>query len=202
MMRRRLPWVLSALFLLFPGKALAAASGTSGGNSSDDVAVSLLVCLLLLLILALFLAWRRLNRETEGRYHPWRLMEDLVLRWQELWGEARAEELSQGYQDEMQSDEELGEQQRQCDDDMEEEEEQQQQQKQQQLAGSEEEEEERQVIIHESVDFEPLQEAGMQEDGASRATEGSAEALLSGLHSFSGTATWEDSSKQLHVTAL
>ncbi|KAF7241921.1 Protein tyrosine phosphatase receptor type C-associated protein [Varanus komodoensis] len=194
------PYVLSALLLLlFPGKALADAAGASdgrrGGNHGDDVTVSILVCLLLLLLLMLFLAWQRLSRETAGRYHPRHLMRGLILRWQEFCGEASAEDASQSYRDE-----ELGQQQQ--DNDMEDEEDEEQQLPQ----GDSEQEEERQLIPSKSINAELHQDAGVQEppeeEGASRATEGRAEALLSGLHSFSGTATWEDSGKPLHVTAL
>ncbi|XP_053114852.1 protein tyrosine phosphatase receptor type C-associated protein, partial [Hemicordylus capensis] len=191
----KLPCVLCVLLPLFQGHALA--SSGSGGSSSDSVTVSLLVCLLLLLLLLLFLAWRRLSYESEGRYHPRTLMRSLYLRWQEFRGEAATEELSQVYQEER--DEELGEQQQ---DDTDEEEEQQQQL---QKEDNKQEEGEGQIMLSKKADPESSENIELpepsEEDGGSRATEGSAEALLSDLHSFSGTAAWEDTGK-LHVTAL
>lgn len=160
--------------------------------------MSILVCLLLLLLLLLFLAWRRLSQESEGRYHPRTLLRVLLLRWQEFRGEIPTQELPQDYEDEREIDEELGEPQQ--DDDTEEEEEEQPGQLQQEAKKEEEEK------IHENADLGPPEKAMLLErsekDGATRATESSAEALLNDLHSFSGTAAWEDSGKHLHVTAL
>ncbi|XP_061468702.1 protein tyrosine phosphatase receptor type C-associated protein [Rhineura floridana] len=198
--RPRFTHALSIMLLLFPVKTLQATSerGGSGGKSSDDVTVSLLVCLLLLLLVLLFLAWRRLSQKSEGRYHPQRLLQGMILQWRELRGEALPEELSHGYQDEKHRDEELGEKQQ-----VDMGEEGMQLLLQQEDNENEEEEEE---AFQEMDAPEPAEEAGLQEasekDGATRAAEGSAEALLSDLHSFSGTAAWEDSSKHLHVTAL
>ncbi|XP_066467588.1 protein tyrosine phosphatase receptor type C-associated protein, partial [Tiliqua scincoides] len=196
--------LLCALLLLFlglPGSALASEKSGNDGGSSDSATVSILVCLLLLLLLLLFLAWRRLSQESEGRYHPRTLLRGLLLRWQEFRGEVPTQELSQEYEHERQRDEELGEPQQ--DDDTEEEEKEEQSLQLQQKAEEEEEKEER---FSENADSEPPEKAVLLEpsekDGASRATESSAEALLSDLHSFSGTAAWEDSGKHLHVTAL
>nr|XP_034965113.1 protein tyrosine phosphatase receptor type C-associated protein [Zootoca vivipara] len=189
---------LSALLLLFLGKAMGAAPERGGhGKSSDDIVVSFLVCLLLLLLLLLFLAWRRLSRKSGGRYHPQRLLRGLMLRWQGLWGGELPEEPLQGQQDEKLGDEESGEEQPIDVGD---------EREQQQLLQGEDEEEEKQEASKEKADPEPAEYKAVQEasveEGVPKATESSAGALLSDLHSFSGTAAWEDPGKQLHVTAL
>ncbi|XP_060628411.2 protein tyrosine phosphatase receptor type C-associated protein [Anolis sagrei] len=210
MMRLSFTHALLAVFLLIPGEAGSAIAQKSGnGNKRDNITVSLLVCLLLLLLILLFLAWRYLNRKSEGQYHPQRLMRALVLRWQEFWGQAHSEELIHGYQEENQSDEESREQHGDDDDDDEEEEE--WNELLLQRAGSEREEEKQEKLDksatpetpEKKVELESEEEEEEEEkDKASKATEGRAETLLSDLHSFSGTATWEDSGKPAHVTAL
>lgn len=158
--------------------------------------MSILVCLLLLLLLLLFLAWRQLSQESEGRYHPQSLLRGLLLRWQEFRGEVPTQELPQDYEHEEQRDEELGELR---EEDSEEEEE-------DQLPLQLQQEDQEEEKLSENADVEPPEEVVLlepsKEDGAPRATESSAEVLLSDLHSFSGTAAWEDSGKHLHVTAL
>nr|XP_060628411.1 protein tyrosine phosphatase receptor type C-associated protein [Anolis sagrei ordinatus] len=208
MMRLSFTHALLAVFLLIPGEAGNASAQKSGnGNKRDNITVSLLVCLLLLLLILLFLAWRYLNRKSEGQYHPQRLMRGLVLRWQEFWGQAHSEELIHGYQEENRSDEESREQ---HDDDGDEEEEE-WNELLLQRAGSEREEEKQEKLDksatpeppEKKVELESEEEEEEEEkDKASKATEGRAETLLSDLHSFSGTATWEDSGKPAHVTAL
>ncbi|XP_033015151.1 protein tyrosine phosphatase receptor type C-associated protein [Lacerta agilis] len=207
-MRPQFVCTLSALLLLFPGKAMGAAPERGGGRgkSSDDIVVSFLVCLLLLLLLLLFLAWRRLSRNSGGRYHPQRLLRGLMLRWQGLWGGELPEEPLQGHRDEKPGDEESGEEQPIDVGD--------EREQQQLLQGEDEEEEEeeeeeveeKQEASKEKADPEPAEDKAVQEvseeEGAPKATESSAGALLSDLHSFSGTAAWEDPGKQLHVTAL
>ncbi|XP_042314750.1 protein tyrosine phosphatase receptor type C-associated protein [Sceloporus undulatus] len=200
---QRLTHAVLVVFLLIPGEVLSVASQRGGvGNKRDDAVVGLLVFTLLLLLILLFLAWRHLSLKSEGRYHPQHLMRRLVLRWQNFWGQIHSEELSHGYQDEEQSDEELGE----CQSDDAEEEQQTELLFQQ---AENEGEEERQEMFNKSTTPEPLEKRvelepseEEEEDMASKAAEGRAETLLSDLHSFSGTATWEDSGKQAHVTAL
>ncbi|KAJ7344135.1 hypothetical protein JRQ81_000085 [Phrynocephalus forsythii] len=214
-MKLRRAQALAALFLLFPGKYAASASRKSGGarSRSDDVIVGILVGTLLLLLLLLFLAWRHLSRTSGGKYHPRRLIRVLIFRLQELWEQARSEELSQGYPDEKQSDEELGEQ-REDDDDTEDEddgEQQREEQREEQLpqrSGHEPEEEERQERLAMRAELEATEKEAAQgptkEDKppSSGAVEGNAGVLLCDLPSFSGTAAWEDSSKQAQATAL
>lgn len=155
----------------------------------------LLFCLLLLLLLLLFFAWRRLSRDSQGRYHPQRLIDVLIHQWQAFRGELPPEELPQDYQDEEQGVEELEEP-----------------EEQEHMAAEErrqednpEEEEQRQEDLKKSINSEPPEEAELQQpskEEGMKATEGSAEALLSDLHSFSGTAAWEDSGKHFHITTL
>ncbi|XP_054826353.1 protein tyrosine phosphatase receptor type C-associated protein [Eublepharis macularius] len=190
------PAALSALLLLlpvFPENTMASEEGR--GSHSDSTTISLLFCLLLFLLLLLFLAWRRLNRDSQGRYHPRRLVGALVHQWQAFRGEASPEELPQGLKDEGDEEPEEPEQQQ----DIEAEE------KVQQEDDQEEERQEDQEDLDKSIHSEPPEEAELQqpskEDGA-KATEGSAEALLSDLHSFSGTAAWEDRGEHFHITTL
>ncbi|XP_015279662.1 PREDICTED: protein tyrosine phosphatase receptor type C-associated protein, partial [Gekko japonicus] len=195
------PRALSALLLLFPVFLENSKAAEEGGSGhSDSTTVSLLFCLLLLLLLLLFLAWRRLSRDSQGRYHPRRLIGVLIHQWQAFRGELPPEELPQGYQeDEEQRVEELEEPEQQEDMAAE---------KQQQKDKQEEEEEQqqqRQEELNKSIHSEPPEEAEPQQpskEEGTKAAEGSAEALLSDLHSFSGTAAWEDSGKHFHITTL
>ncbi|XP_070813179.1 protein tyrosine phosphatase receptor type C-associated protein [Pituophis catenifer annectens] len=194
----RLPHIL---LLLLPGK-IQAENPESGGRNNGAVTVNILICLLFVLLLLLFLAWHYLNRVTEGRYHPRHLMRILVVWWQQFWRERLSEDLAEDYQDEQQSDGELEEEQQQHEEDGEEEEEEEEEE-------TEEEEEKQQQFLQEEeekltkeANQEAVAEAALEEDEASKAAQGSAEVLLSHLHSFSGTASWEDSGKSLNVTAL
>uniref|UniRef100_A0ACB8G2J7 Uncharacterized protein n=1 Tax=Sphaerodactylus townsendi TaxID=933632 RepID=A0ACB8G2J7_9SAUR len=185
--------VLLLLFPVFPKNTKASEEGNSSHSSSTTA--SLLFCLLLFLLVLLFLALRKLSRDSEGRYNPRRLAAALIHRWQALRGEPPPEELPQSSQDEEQRMEELEELEQQQD--MEAEEQLQQEDNQ--------EEEENREDLNENINSEPPEEAEIQhhckEEGA-KAAEGSAEALLSDLHSFSGTAAWEDSGKHFHITTL
>ncbi|XP_063145096.1 protein tyrosine phosphatase receptor type C-associated protein [Candoia aspera] len=200
--RTELLWMMKlrlshTLLLLLPGKVQAAIPGNSR-RKHEDVTVSILICLLLVLLLLLFMAWHWLNSATEGRYHPRHLMRILVLQWQQFWRETPSEDLAQDYQDEKQSDGELREEQQQWMEDGEgEEEEMMEEEEQQQLLQDQEE------TLTEGADpEEAAAQTALEEGEASKAAEGSAEVLLSHLHSFSGTAAWEDSGKPLNVTAL
>uniref|UniRef100_A0A5F8H8T8 Protein tyrosine phosphatase receptor type C associated protein n=1 Tax=Monodelphis domestica TaxID=13616 RepID=A0A5F8H8T8_MONDO len=162
----------------------ALASEDRGSHSS--VTVVLLVLLLLILLAGLALAWYHLSRESGGYYHPSRLGTS-------LWGQARRLLRATGVT--------------------------------RWLQGPAEEEEE-----EDEGEAQPCQEAQGAVDGASESpgeaqgeacpeqrkgsgpqpepgtsSEGSAEALLSDLHAFSGTAAWEDGAgaeRGLSVTAL
>ncbi|KAM9015747.1 protein tyrosine phosphatase receptor type C-associated protein [Ara ararauna] len=166
--------------------AVPAAAGDPVGTRSDR-AVGALLGLLLCLAVGLALAWHHLCRLSEGRYHPSpmgrRALERLRRRWRRLraQGDAAAQP---GGEDgdavqEGDKEEEVWRRQRPM--------EQQQQQQQQQ---EEEEEEEAEAAVG----------AGESPPSVGQAVGGSAEALLSELHAFSGTAAWGDA--QPHVTAL
>uniref|UniRef100_A0A8B9QV73 Protein tyrosine phosphatase receptor type C associated protein n=1 Tax=Anas platyrhynchos TaxID=8839 RepID=A0A8B9QV73_ANAPL len=165
------------------------------GNRSDQV-VGALVGLLLCLAVGLALAWRHLCRLSAGRYHPRpmgrRALALLRGRWQQLQGRqgpaepprdedgngdvappAEEEELMPWAQHQRREDEEDEE-------DKEEDKE------------EEEEEDEEEAAA-------PL-EAEQSPPGEGQALGGSAEALLSDMHAFSGTAAWGDA--RPHVTAL
>ncbi|CAK6449798.1 unnamed protein product [Pipistrellus nathusii] len=181
----------------------------SGGSAKDtagssSVTVILLLLLLLLLVTGLALAWCRLNRDSGGYYHPARLGAALWGRTRRLlwasppgrWLRARAEPQSPDKDPEQQEDE----------DDY-------------SLGGgpgeAEPREEPRRGEEHGPQAGGPAQEAhGGHPDGGLglgpqelRGSGGSAEALLSDLHAFAGSAAWDDSAgaaggKGLHVTAL
>ncbi|XP_067388109.1 protein tyrosine phosphatase receptor type C-associated protein [Emydura macquarii macquarii] len=179
-------------FLLLPGAAL----GTSPESETHSVAVGFLVFLLLLLLLVLALAWRKLSHDSEGRYHPRRLCQPRRLlgavarRWRALQGEVPPERQWQGKEEEEDDDDE------------------------------EEEEEELETLQRDEEEGGGGQEQQSQEntdvpegtppcdppEGALEAGGTSGGGLLSDLHSFSGTATWEDSATERgcrqHVTAL
>ncbi|XP_043781041.1 protein tyrosine phosphatase receptor type C-associated protein [Cervus elaphus] len=193
-------WMLLAL----PG---ALGSGNSAPDSKSSVTVVLLLLLLLLLVAGLALAWRRLSRDSGGYYHPARLGAALWGRTRRLlWASPpgrwlRAELGSPDEDPEQQEDEPDVE------DDY------------NLVSGRDEpgsQEEERQgegpspPQAPESAgtarddDVEGGLGLGCQGPAGSG---GSAEALLSDLHAFAGSAAWDDSSRAaggqgLHVTAL
>lgn len=196
--------------LALPG-VLGSGGGAEDGEGSNSVTVVVLLLLLLLLATGLALAWRRLSRDSGGYYHPARLGAALWGRTRRLlwasppgrWLRARAE---------LESPEEDPEQPQDTQD----------VEEHYDLAGGPEE--------AESLE-EQEQQAGEQ-PGPQRAPEpadevrdsniegglglrsqgpagsgGSAEALLSDLHAFAGSAAWDDSAEAaggqgLHVTAL
>ncbi|XP_014462768.3 protein tyrosine phosphatase receptor type C-associated protein [Alligator mississippiensis] len=202
------PW--GVLLLLLPGIVL----GSNQNEDRDSITVVLLVLFLLLLLLVLSLAWHKLSKDSDGKYHPKRLCQPrralaaLRVRWQALRGRSSS---MQGWQEEYddeeeeeEKEEEEEEQQKLCD--MEEgrgrQEQHSQEEEQDEKEEEEEEDEDKDV---DTIPAFPETPEGSQE--AVCATEGgNAEALLSNLHSFSGTATWEDSpgegAKNQHVTAL
>ncbi|XP_026521430.1 protein tyrosine phosphatase receptor type C-associated protein [Notechis scutatus] len=193
MMKLRLSHIL---LLLLPGK-IQAENPDSGRGNNGDAAVTVLICLLFLLLLVLCIAWHYLNRVTEGRYHPRHLMSNLVLWWQQFRRETLSEDLAEDYQDEEQNDGELEEERQQhVEDGGEEEDEEMEEEEKKQLLQEEEEK-----LTKEANEEAALEEA-LEEGEVSKAAQGSAEVLLSQLHSFSGTASWEDSGKSLSDTAL
>ncbi|XP_036909279.1 protein tyrosine phosphatase receptor type C-associated protein isoform X2 [Sturnira hondurensis] len=195
-------WMLLAL----PGVLGSSAQDSQG---SSTVTVVLLLLLLLLLATGLALAWRRLSRDSGGYYHPARLGAALWGRTRRLlwasppgrWLQARAELQSTSEDPERQEDEQDVE-----DDSFD---------GGQKEAEPREEEQRCGEQPGPQCGPEPTQEAlsGDVEGGPGLGSQGpqgsagSAEALLSDLHAFAGSAAWDDSTRAtggqgLHVTAL
>lgn len=193
--------------LALPG-ALASGGQAGDGAGSSSVTVVLLLLLLLLLAAGLALAWCRLSRDSGGYYHPARLGAALWgrahrLLWASLpgrWLRARAEQGSPGEDPEQQDEQD-------SEDDYD-------------LNGGPEDakfqkEERRCEGPSRQQVPQPVEEAhdGGAEGGLGLSSRGpagsggSAEALLSDLHAFAGSAAWDDSAgapggQGLHVTAL
>lgn len=179
------------LLVTLPGTL---ASGDSVGSSS--VTVVLLLLLFLLLLAGLVLAWHRLSRDSGGYYHPARLGTELWGRTQRLfWASPPGHWLqtqfqlgsphnAEGQEDVQDAEDEDG------------------------VEEAEPQEDKQQRCRAEAH---PEQALGCTEEAlntdAERGSGGSAEALLSDLHAFSGSAAWDDSTgaagaQGLHVTAL
>ncbi|XP_037373365.1 protein tyrosine phosphatase receptor type C-associated protein [Talpa occidentalis] len=204
-----LPCVLGlGTLLTLPGVLGSGGSAKDSGHSSL-VTVVLLLLLLLLLVAGLVLAWRRLSRDSGGYYHPARLGAALWGRTCRLfwasppgrWLQARAELDPPDQDPECQEDEDLEDYN--LDGGLKE------------AEGGEEEQPYKdgpspRVELTESA--EEAHEAAAEESlglGAQgpEGSRGSAEALLSDLHAFAGSAAWDDSAgvaggQELHVTAL
>lgn len=195
--------------LALPG-VLGSGGSAEDSEGSNSVTVVVLLLLLLLLATGLALAWCRLSRDSGGYYHPARLSAALWGRTRRLlwasppgrWLRARAELESPDEDPEQPQDTQ----------DVEED---------YHLAGGLEEaeslEEEQQAGEGPGPQQapEPADEArdnnieaglGLRSQGPA-GSGGSAEALLSDLHAFAGSAAWDDSAEAaggqgLHVTAL
>ncbi|XP_075609212.1 protein tyrosine phosphatase receptor type C-associated protein [Balearica regulorum gibbericeps] len=195
-----------------PAPVLLALAGLAAAGepvgSRNDRAVGALLVLLLCLVVGLAVAWHHLCRVSSGRYHP-RPMGRRVLallrgRWYQLRGRGglamqpcreggemvaadprdEEEELMPWSQDQRPQDEE------------EEEEEEENQREDDEEEEREEEEEEEEV----KAKAEAAPEVGESPPSGGQVAGGSAEALLSDLHAFSGTAAWGDA--RPNVTAL
>ncbi|XP_033717146.1 protein tyrosine phosphatase receptor type C-associated protein isoform X1 [Tursiops truncatus] len=196
-------WTLLAL----PGALGSGRSAEDSPGSSSSVTVVLLLLLLLLLATGLALAWCRLSRDSGGYYHPARLGAALWGRTHRLlWASPpgrwlRAELGSPEEDPERQEDE------RDVEDDCD-------------LGGGQEERESQEEgqrgegpspqqapePAEEAYDDDTEGGLGLGSQGPV-GSGGSAEALLSELHAFAGSAAWDDStraagSRGLHVTAL
>ncbi|XP_072721690.1 protein tyrosine phosphatase receptor type C-associated protein [Ciconia boyciana] len=169
-------------------------------GSRNDRTVGALLGLLLCLAVGLAVAWHRLCRLSAGRYHPRPMGRRALALLRDCWhwlrgqgdpavrpchgdGEVATaapwdgeEELMPWSQDRRPDEEE---------------EEEEEEEKPKEGAGEQEEEE---------AEAEAAPEAGESPLGGGEAAGGSAEALLSDLHAFSGTAAWGDA--RPHVTAL
>lgn len=193
---------LGALLVL-PG-ALGSGTGMKDGVGSNSVTIVLLLLLLLLLVTGLALAWRRLSRDSGGYYHPARLGAA-------LWGHTRRLLWASpaGHWLRAHTDPESPEDPKQQEDEQDAEdkfmmdggpEEVEAQEEEQPEAGTQAE----QTPEAQDTDSEGGLGLGSQEPVGSGS---SAEALLSDLHAFSGSAAWDDSSggaggRGLHVTSL
>ncbi|XP_054684524.1 protein tyrosine phosphatase receptor type C-associated protein [Grus americana] len=201
-----------------PAPVLLALAGLAAAGepvgSRNDRAVGALLVLLLCLVVGLAVAWHHLCRVSSGRYHP-RPMGRRVLallrgRWYQLRGRGglamqpcheggemvvvadlrdEEEELMPWSQDQRPQDEE-------------EEEEEEEEENQREDDDEEEEEEEREEEEEEEVKAKAkaAPEVGESPPSGGQVAGGSAEALLSDLHAFSGTAAWGDT--RPNVTAL
>lgn len=187
------------VLLALPG-ALASGSGPEDGAGSNVVTIVLLFLLLLLLVTGLALAWRRLSHASGGYYHPARLGAMLWGRTCRLlwaspagrWLRARTE-LGSPEEPEPQEDEQDAED-FMMDGGPE---------------GADAKEEEQRCEAQQTPDVHDTDSEG----GLGLSSQGpvgsgsSAEALLSDLHAFSGSAAWDDSAGRaggqgLRVTAL
>lgn len=187
------------MLLALPG-ALASGSGPDDGAGSNVVTIVLLLLLLLLLVTGLALAWRRLSHASGGYYHPARLGAMLWGRTCRLlwaspagrWLRARTE-LGSPEEPEPQEDEQDAED-FMMDGGPE---------------GADAKEEEQRCEAQQTPDVHDTDSEG----GLGLSSQGpvgsgsSAEALLSDLHAFSGSAAWDDSAGRardqgLRVTAL
>ncbi|XP_005063377.2 protein tyrosine phosphatase receptor type C-associated protein [Mesocricetus auratus] len=200
-----LPGILRFRVLLALPGALASGVGTEDGAGSSSVTIILLFLLLLLLVTALALAWRRLSRASGGYYHPARLGAALWGRTRRLfwtspagrWLWARTE-LGSPEESERQEDEQEAEEGFMTDGDPEEADLQQEEQRCE--AGAQAKQ------APEAQDTDSEGGLGLSSQGPV-GSGSSAEALLSDLHAFSGSAAWDDSAGKaggqgLHVTAL
>uniref|UniRef100_A0A8C3YET2 Protein tyrosine phosphatase receptor type C associated protein n=1 Tax=Catagonus wagneri TaxID=51154 RepID=A0A8C3YET2_9CETA len=189
-------WTLLAL----PG--VLGSGGTKDSEGSNSVTVVLLLLLLLLLATGLALAWRRLSRDSGGYYHPARLGAQLWGRTRRLlwasppgrWLRTRVELGSPDEDLERQDEQDV-------EDDYD-------------LGGSRAEPESQEEGSNAQQVAEPAEEAreddtegGLGSQRLAGSSGGSAEALLSDLHAFAGSAAWDDSTRAaggqgLHVTAL
>ncbi|XP_027711915.1 protein tyrosine phosphatase receptor type C-associated protein [Vombatus ursinus] len=199
---------LSRLMGLAALGALPGVLGSEESSSHSSITVCLLVLLLLILMVGLALAWYHLSRESGGYYHPTRLGTSLwsqarrllratgVARWL---GRSAIEELQDSMEKQQEEDEDEDEDE------------------------NEDEDEDEDV----EPDGEKEEQTGQDENSVPRSSEaaqgedcpkqgpelkpsrsgGRAEALLSDLHAFSGSAAWEDGAgtegaHDLSVTAL
>ncbi|KAM4779638.1 protein tyrosine phosphatase receptor type C-associated protein [Cyanocitta cristata] len=177
--------------------AVPAEAGVPAGTRNDRV-VAALLGLLLCLAVALALAWHHLCRLSAGRYHPrplgHRALELLRGQWHRLRSsEDPAVALGDGDGEVAVRDEEeelmpWSLERRQEQEEEEEEEDEQEEQKEEDEKEEDEEE------------AEAAPEGGESPLTGGKVAGGSAEALLSDLHAFSGTAAWGDA--RPHVTAL
>ncbi|EPY87521.1 coronin-1B [Camelus ferus] len=198
-------WTLLAL----PG-TLGSDGGAKDSGGSNSVTVVLLLLLLLLLVTGLALAWRRLSRDSGGYYHPARLGAALWGRTRRLfwasppgrWLRTRAELESPDEEPERQEDEQDMED----DYDLGVSREEAESQEEEQRCGERPSPQQVSEPALEAHNDDAEGGLGLASQGPA-GSGGSAEALLSDLHAFAGSAAWDDSDRAaggqgLHVTAL
>ncbi|XP_011719360.1 protein tyrosine phosphatase receptor type C-associated protein [Macaca nemestrina] len=196
------------MLLALPG-ALGSGGSAEDSVGSSSVTVVLLLLLLLLLVTGLALAWRRLSRDSGGYYHPARLGAALWGRTRRLlwasppgrWLQARAELGSPDNDLERQEDEQDADYDHVTDGGL-----QADPGEGEQLCGEASSPEQVPVRAEEARDSDTEGDLVLGSPGPASAG-GSAEALLSDLHAFAGSAAWDDSARAaggqgLHVTAL
>lgn len=185
------------VLLALPG-ALASGSGPEDGAGSNVVTIVLLLLLLLLLVTGLALAWRRLSRASGGYYHPARLGAVLWGRTcRLLWASPAGRWLRAHTEPGSPEEPEPQEDEQDAEDFM--------------MDGSPEgaDAKEQRCEAEQTPDAHDTDSEG----GLGLSSQGpvgsgsSAEALLSDLHAFSGSAAWDDSAGRaggqgLRVTAL
>lgn len=195
------------MLLALPG-SLGSGGGAEDSTGSSSVTIVLLLLLLLLLVTGLALAWRRLSRDSGGYYHPARLGSALWGRTRRLlwasppgrWLQAHTELGSpddpEQQEEEPDVDEDIidgGLEEATCQEDK-------------QQCGAQPHPEQALEQVEEAHDSDTDGGLGLGSQGPV-GSGGSAEALLSDLHAFSGSAAWDDSAggvggQGLHVTAL
>ncbi|KAM5248438.1 protein tyrosine phosphatase receptor type C-associated protein [Ctenodactylus gundi] len=188
--------------------ALPGALGSEDSEGSSSVTVVLLLLLLLLLVTGLALAWRRLSRDSGGYYHPVRLGAAMWGRTRRvLWSSPLGHWLRNRFElapadDPQQQEDEQDAEEDAMDGGLEEAE----PQENRQQCTAEERTEQALKQTEEAHNSDAEGGLGLGSEGPMDSG-GSAEALLSDLHAFSGSAAWDDSTRaagghDLHVTAL
>ncbi|KAM9278168.1 protein tyrosine phosphatase receptor type C-associated protein [Morus bassanus] len=166
-----------------------AAAGEPVGSRSDRV-VGALLGVLLCLVVGLAVAWHHLCRLSAGRYHPLPMGHRALVLLRGRWRRLR------GHQHPCHEDVEVAAA---AAAPLDEEKELMPWSHDQRLEDEDEEEKEKEDEDEQEEERED-EEARASPPGGEQAAEGSAEALLSDLHAFSGTAAWGDAKP--HVTAL
>ncbi|XP_021540794.1 protein tyrosine phosphatase receptor type C-associated protein [Neomonachus schauinslandi] len=205
-----LPCALGLGTLLGLPGVLGSGSGAKDSGSSSTVAVAVLLLVLLLLVAGLALAWCRLSRDSGGYYHPARLGAALWGHTRRLlwasppgrWLRARAEPEWRDGALERQQDEQDAEEDYQVAGDPAET----QSQQEEQCGGQGPGPQQLPEPAEDTHDSNSEGGLGLSCQGPA-GSGGSAEALLSDLHAFAGSAAWDDSAEAaggrgLHVTAL
>ncbi|XP_038620945.1 protein tyrosine phosphatase receptor type C-associated protein [Tachyglossus aculeatus] len=182
------PWPLRLVPLLPLPPALA-----SGAETAPTSTVVLLLVLLLLLLLGLALAWRRLSRDSEGRYHPTRLGATALRRARRLAGttlDRLWRRRGRGRRG-LPGGEELGEDDDDHDDDDDDDDEgQQEEEEEEEAPRPERQPDEATAGAEEEQEMEDDDDEKVADGREDQGPAGSAGVLLSDLHAFSGSAVW------------